>query len=390
MTFATSAPVGHVVCDDRSCIVDANEAARRLLGYPASELRGAPLTSILSKAATAFFQMQVYPTLAQEQRLEEAYISLRAKDGAFVPVLLNAERVSAGDSVENHLVFLPMRRRQLFERELVEAQRAAEKARAAEQAALLRIQAMQAKLALQDRLATIGTMVAGVVHDLNNPLLYTASNLELIDEELSATPADVASVRDMLRDAREGVDRITKLVQGLRSYSRAECSSQELVDLASVIQSSIRMTTHATRTRAHTLVELKRSPALVLGDETRLTQVLVNLLLNAAQAFRIAEPQRNRIQVSLDCAGADRAVVQVSDNGPGVPRELERRIFEPFFTTKPVGEGTGLGLAICAEILASMGGGLELQNAPGVGACFRIELPLATVAAEAKTLATGS
>ncbi|HET9929494.1 MAG TPA: ATP-binding protein [Polyangiaceae bacterium] len=368
--------VGYVVCDDRNLIVEVNAEASRLLEYAPEELRGKPLASILDKPAQAFFQMQVWSTLAQQGRLEEAYVSLLTKDGSRLPVLLNAGRVAQDSVSENHLVFFPMRRRNLFERELVEAQAAAERARQAEQAALARVHGMQVKLALQERLATIGTLVAGVIHELNNPLLYLGSNLELIEEELRAPRADAASVLEMLKDAREGAAQIGKLVKSLRVYAGGNGGSVGPVELSNVVAAAVRMTTHAVKRRALTSVQIEAPAATVLGDETRLTQVLINLLLNASQAFERADPQRNSIRVRVQRDGARYAEVCVADNGPGVPPELRRRIFEPFFTTKPVGEGTGLGLAICADIVASMSGELDVESEPGEGACFRIKLPL--------------
>lgn len=376
MTSVISGPVGHVICDDRNLIVALNEEANRLLGYSELELRGKPLIAILSKGANAFFQMQVWSALAQHQRIEEAYVSLACKGGALLPVLLNAQRVAGEGGFQNHLVFFPMRRRQLFERELLEFQAAAEKAKEAENEALVRIQGMQLKLALQERLATVGTLVAGVMHELNNPLLYVGSNLELMEEELAAASIDSVALREMLKDAREGVSQIGGLVRGLRNYARTDGRAVAPVELCHVVAAAIRMTAHSVKRRAATRVEFEAPSALVLGDETRLTQVIVNLLLNASQAFDRADPDQNDIRVHVQRDGASYAVVRVTDNGPGIPPELQSRIFEPFFTTKPIGEGTGLGLAICADTIQSMGGQLELESTPGKGACFRVKLPL--------------
>jgi C4-dicarboxylate-specific signal transduction histidine kinase len=180
----------------------------------------------------------------------------------------------------------------------------------------------------------------------------------------------------MLKDAREGVAQIGKLVRGLRNYARTEGHSIAPVEICHVVTAAVRMTAHSIKRRARTSLELDVPSALVLGDEARLTQVLVNLLLNASQAFERADPEHNAIRIHVQRDGDGHAIVRVSDNGPGVPPDLHSRIFEPFFTTKPVGEGTGLGLAICADIIASVNGELALESHPGKGACFRIKLPL--------------
>jgi C4-dicarboxylate-specific signal transduction histidine kinase len=148
------------------------------------------------------------------------------------------------------------------------------------------------------------------------------------------------------------------------------------VELCHVVAAAVRMTAHSIKRRARTSVELEVPSALVLGDEARLTQVLVNLLLNASQAFERADPEHNAIRVHVQRDADAHAIVRVSDNGPGVPPDLRSLIFEPFFTTKPVGEGTGLGLAICADIIASVKGELGLESAPGKGACFCVKMPL--------------
>jgi signal transduction histidine kinase len=113
----------------------------------------------------------------------------------------------------------------------------------------------------------------------------------------------------------------------------------------------------------------------ILGNEARLGQVLVNLLVNATQAFPERRSDNNRIRVATRSDEANRVVVEVEDNGKGMSPEVQQRIFDPFFTTKPVGEGTGLGLAICHTIVQSMGGQIEVRSTPGRGTTFVLSLP---------------
>jgi two-component system NtrC family sensor kinase len=134
----------------------------------------------------------------------------------------------------------------------------------------------------------------------------------------------------------------------------------------------------ATRTSARARVELQLGPtATVEADPTRLIQIFVNLMLNAADALPPDGASRNRVSISLRLDGGD-AVVEVADNGPGVPAELRDRVFDPFFTTKPVGEGTGLGLFVTRNLVDAIGGRIALDEAPGGGARFTIRLPTTT------------
>ncbi|HET9954629.1 MAG TPA: ATP-binding protein [Polyangiaceae bacterium] len=378
--------------DDRSRILEVNEACCRLLGYTREELVGRSFNDVLAPSSRLFVQTHVLPMLARIQRFDEAYISVRTRSGEQVPVLLSASRQAPEEGGECHCLFLPMHRRQLFERELLAAQAAAAEARRAEHAALERIQAMQEKLALQERLATVGTLAAGMAHEINNPLGYVATNLQLVEEALRGGVAelDANAMRSMIRDAAEGAERIAKLVRSFKTYSRVELASNAPVDLAHVIDVSVRMTVHEIKARARLELQVTEQPTLVSGDEVRLSQVVVNLLVNAAQAFPRAMPANNQIWLRLDTEADQRVLLEVADNGPGIPRELQERIFEPFFTTKPVGQGTGLGLAICRDIVHSLNGNLSLESEPGRGTRFQIRLPITARGARAPTpLPTG-
>ncbi len=319
-----SSPSGFLAFDDQCVIRDTNEEATRLLGYPREELTGRSLLDILARPARSFFSTQVLPALGQNQRVEETYLSFRTMSGELLPVLLNVERRGAEQAAMNRCAFLPMRRRQLFEGELLEAQSAAEEARAREQAAIERIRAMQAKLALQDRLATLGTLAAGIVHEINNPLSYVSVNLQLLDEALGDGDLERdREARVLTREAMEGIARIGGLLKAMRMFSRFEAEELVVVDLADVVGTSVRMTDHQVREKARVELDL-RPHALVRGDAARMAQVVINLLLNASQAFPAATPAQNRIVVSLRDGANARVVLEVRDNGPGIPAGAAR------------------------------------------------------------------
>ena len=242
------------------------------------------------------------------------------------------------------------------------------------------------RLAQQERLVTIGTLVAGVGHEINNPLAFLLGNLDLALEEIAALAgpspsARLLELRDVVSEARVGADRIRRIVRGLRALSREDVALQA-VDLEPVIDSSISMAQHELRRTTRVERNLADLPP-VLADESRLTQVLVNLLMNAAQALPAATQPTNLVEIRGSRHGVSQVRLSVIDNGPGIPPEFIGRIFDPFFTTKPIGEGTGLGLAVSRTIVHALGGTLTVESEAGAGASFHIDLPMALDSSEA-------
>ena len=242
--------------------------------------------------------------------------------------------------------------------------------------------ALRARISRQERLVTAGTLAAGVGHEINNPLTYVGANVELAIEEVSAVaegapPTRLREVVEILEDAREGTNRIRKIVRGLRAFAREDVPLGA-VDVWSTLEMSIDLASHELRKSAHVSAE-RAEVSLVLADEGRLAQVFVNLLVNAAQAFPTADPENNRIVVRAGMLPDGRVWVEVEDNGPGIAPDVLSRIYDPFFTTKSVGQGTGLGLAISHNIIVSLlGGELTCQTERGKGTTFRVVLPPAT------------
>jgi PAS domain S-box-containing protein len=247
---------------------------------------------------------------------------------------------------------------------------------------------LERRLEMADRLASLGTMAAGVAHEINNPLIAVTANLAFVREKLDeltgdAAPADPAQVRrqleglrDAVADSQNAAHRIARVVADLKVFARPAEEQPRRADVAISLDWAIRTTAHELRQRARLVREVGALPP-VRGDEARLGQVFVNLLINAAHAIAPGAADRNLVRVTGAVVG-DRVVVEVHDTGGGIPDDVRARIFEPFFTTKPVGVGTGLGLFICHSIVESMGGELTLDTRPGVGSTFRVALPLAT------------
>ncbi len=254
---------------------------------------------------------------------------------------------------------------------LVEAQRSVREGEATRTS-------LQTRLMLADRLVSVGTLAAGVAHEINNPLMYVIANLEFVSRALgtadgASTDEKRARLLRAMAQAREGADRVTQIVRGLRTFSRGDEDRRGPVSVVDVIESSLAMAWNEIRHRAR-LVRAFGAVALVEANEARLGQVFLNLLVNAAQAIPEGHVDRHEIRVSAWNDGSH-VVVEVRDTGDGIAPEIQGRIFDPFFTTKPVGEGTGLGLSICHGIVTGLGGEITVESAQGVGSTFRVSLP---------------
>jgi len=238
---------------------------------------------------------------------------------------------------------------------------------------------LRAKLLLSDRMASLGTLAAGIAHEINNPLAYVTANLEVVADTLGADPAaasadDHADLQAAIGDAREGAERVRKIVRGLRSFSRSEEEKRVPTALPDVLAAAIRLTGNEVKHRAVLVLELGATPA-VLADDGRLTQVFINLLINAAHAIPEGNTDANRITLRTRTDRDGRAVTEIEDTGAGMHPEVAARAFDPFFTTKEIGEGTGLGLSICHGIISGLGGQIAIETTPGRGCLVRVVLP---------------
>jgi PAS domain S-box-containing protein len=240
-------------------------------------------------------------------------------------------------------------------------------------------QELQAELAFADRLASIGTLAAGVAHEINNPLSYLLANLDFVQQQLRGggeRPADRSAQLAAAEEAADGARRIAEIVRGLRVFSRRDrAESSGRVDVAAAVQAAVRMAQGQARPRARLVVDLADDTPHIPGREHEVAQVALNLIVNAIQAIPEGRPDRNEVRVSTRAAPGGGAVLTVSDTGDGIAPDHLRRVFDPFFTTKPHGEGSGLGLPICRGIVERMGGSILLESAPGRGTTFTVELP---------------
>jgi signal transduction histidine kinase len=233
-----------------------------------------------------------------------------------------------------------------------------------------------------ERIRALGTLVATVAHEINNPLTYVITCLELASNQVRKLnlvegpelPISVELSRN-LADATDGASRIASVVKLLSTFSRADATASDEVDVSRAVQAAMRLARHQIARNTRFIEELAPVPR-VRGNEGRLAQVVLNLLINAAQAVSSDSNARPQILVTTRHAGPS-VVIEVSDTGPGIEPALLDKIFEPFFTTKPAGMGTGLGLSISRDIIRGMGGNLTVRSVLGQGATFVITLPVA-------------
>lgn len=246
----------------------------------------------------------------------------------------------------------------------------------------------EVRSALNYRLTALGTLVAGVTHELSNPLsaLYGISELMRIElDQITSgqAPQQIQPSLDRLRQLTGSMDEASHslgdIVSDLRLFSAPQEDELETVDVRSSLDTALRRTSTLVRDRARLVLELEAAP-MVKASKRRLVQVFINLLTNAAQAMPASGRTSNRLVVRLDTAPDGGARVSIRDNGAGMSAETARNIFDPFFTTKPLGEGSGLGLSISHGIVRSFHGQISVVTEPGRGSLFIVTIPAARLA----------
>jgi C4-dicarboxylate-specific signal transduction histidine kinase len=255
---------------------------------------------------------------------------------------------------------------------------------------------LDALLVHGDRLATLGTLSAAVAHELTSPLTVTLTSFDLLCGELARLTealgethaAALARCLELATEGREASHRMRAIAADLRRYVRRDAEAPVPVDLEGVIARAVALASHATRNRVSVTIDVQPGAPRVSGQPMRFEQVVVNLLVNAAQAIPPAQ-RDGAVRVSLGATDDGWARLQVADNGPGVAPHVQARLFSPFVTTKPEGQGTGLGLSVVADIVRAAGGRIEHRPTPGGGATFCVLLPPAPVMAEVRGGAVG-
>src|SRR3954471_20106990 len=341
-------------------VVSVNRAFSRLTGYEAAEIVGRSWETTISTADRPLVRTDLQTA---KEKVDRDVHGAR-KDGTPFDMQLSVVPVvdlqGSRPTPKGHYFFI---------RDLTDRRR------------------MENQLIFAGRMAAVGTLAAGVAHEINNPLAYIVANIDFARHQIttvasrlsrSAAGGGPAHVLDetgeALTEARQGAERVRNIVRDLRVFARGDEDQSGPVAIRRVLDSSINIAWNEIRHRARLVKDYGDTP-MVEGNESRLGQVFLNLLLNAAHAIPEGETERNEIRVTTRTDANGRAVVEVRDSGMGIPAEIRERIFDPFFTTKPASEGTGLGLWICSGILSALGGEVRVDSEIGRGSTFRVTLP---------------
>jgi two-component system NtrC family sensor kinase len=388
---------------DAILIVDDDESIRNLMSRIVKMLNGTPVVAAsIAEAeqavgARAFACALIDKNLGKDQNGLDFLRWIRLKQPDCAPVMVTAfgniesavEALRLGaadyllkpfalDVISHRLDLLCERRRMIHERDL-----------------------LQTQLMQTDRLAALGTLAAGVVHEINNPLTYLVSNLDYLRERLDAMAklsgaldAELKDLRDVVVETQEGATQMAAVVNHIKTFARHEDAKRGRVHLRSLLEGALKMSTVLIRHRAQLKRDFGQAPDVEALD-FQLAQVFINLLVNAAQSITEGAAHENEVGVRLFTGAGGEAVVEISDTGAGMSPEILGRLFEPFFTTKPPGMGTGVGLTICRNIVEGHGGRIEVESTVGKGSLFRVILPamaaaiaLVPVAAAAPTPVT--
>jgi two-component system, NtrC family, sensor kinase len=236
---------------------------------------------------------------------------------------------------------------------------------------------IQGQIMQSEKLAAIGQLAAGVMHEINNPLATISACVAAIEGRLSGlAEGEKGAVDEYLEIIDKEVDRCTRIVDGLLDFSRPKGKAKTRVALNAIVEETLFLLKHHRRFKRLTLVrELDPSIPATMGNAEQLTQVFMALMLNAVDAVDEGRGQLT-IRTARNRSHTDEVVVEIEDNGVGIPRADQSKIFEPFYTTKPPGRGTGLGLSICYGIVEDHRGRIEVESQPGRGSIFRVFLPV--------------
>lgn len=369
-----------VVGDTAGRIVEVNAAAERALGRATAQLAGTPLAGIFDQASQAALGRLVAAARRRE-RVSDLELVLRGAEGAF-PVSVNSSIRYTPRGRSAGLV--------LVGRPTGELRRAYGDLAAAHE----RLKETQQQLVHSEKMASLGRLVAGVAHELNNPISFVYGNAHALRRQADRLTAYIAAL-DAGRPAAEaraahrvdkaladlpstidglaeGAERVRDIVAELRRFAATDKAPADVFDLGAVLRAAVTWVARAQMPDLEVDFDLPED-FLAFGLSAHSHQVVMNLVQNAIDAMAEAPPPHRLVICGRIEDG--QAVAEIRDSGPGIAADVLSRIFDPFFTTKPVGKGTGLGLAISDRIVSDQGGALSAANHPGGGAVFTLRLP---------------
>jgi len=329
-----------------------NGAGQSLLGLSADESLGLPIAGLVPERLRPVVQDEILPTLLRDGRWTGEAVLL-ARDGREVAVSVVAVAHRAADGA---VEFLSAIVRDMTERKRIEAE----------------LRRQREALSQTEKLTTMGTVLAGVAHELNNPLTAVTGYANLLRQDLAGTPSATRA-----ENIAHAADRCASIVRNFLALARKYPPERQVVRLNDIARDAAELLAYNLRVDGiEVRLDLEEGLPVLWADPHQLHQVVVNLITNARDELRKAPAPRRLTLRTHAGKTRGRVAVDVEDTGPGVSEEIRDRIFEPFFTTKPVGQGTGFGLSLCHGIVEGHGGTLSLVSEPGAGAIFRVELPV--------------
>ncbi len=369
---------GIVIMDDQGLVVDFNPAAEAIFGYTKTEALGRPVADLIipeefrtahTEGMRAYLETGLSRVLGKRLELPAVLA-----DGTRIPIELAITDVTRGG-------------RRLFAahmRDLSAAKRAEEE-----------IKRQRNALHQKEKLAALGSLLAGVAHELNNPLSIVTGQTMMLREQVAKEGAHLPFAEKLLSRCDRiatAANRCARIVRSFLAMARQKEAERKATKLVDVVNEAVDLLSYNMRAAGVRVeCELDSSLPPLMLDAGQIHQVLLNLLVNAQQALEetVTSERRIAIHLGLDASG-DAVLLKVEDNGPGIPDQIRSRVFDPFFTTKPQGAGTGIGLAVSRGLIEAHGGTLELIDAPSGGACFQVHLPLLPADERAETETEGS
>jgi PAS domain S-box-containing protein len=346
---------GVLVLDRAGAILDCNPSAERMLGFARADALGRTQGALLAPGRPDELTPAMREALAREGRWSRE-IDVRRHDGGelTVDVVAVPLRGPEGEPIGSVALF----------RDVTDRKR------------------MEARLVASDRYASLGTLAAGLAHEINNPLAFVTASITHALREIAGGPSAIDArrledLRGALQDAKEGAGRIAAIVRDLGALARpARPGETEPVDVNHAIGVVLRTAGNELRQRCRVETTLGEVPP-VRGDESAIAQVLLSLVVNAAQAIPEGAAARNEIRISTRLGEDGRVLVEIADTGVGIPPESLGRVFDPFFTTSPGGSASGIGLSVSQGIVAGLGGEIRVESEVGKGTRFQVHLPAA-------------
>jgi signal transduction histidine kinase len=240
----------------------------------------------------------------------------------------------------------------------------------------------ETRRAQAERLAIVGRLASGVAHEINNPLAFVKANVGVLRRAFTGEEeVEEDELREVLNDTSSGIDRICQIVADLKTFAREDSGVLEPVDLRETVQGAARLAAVRMPRDMKVHLELPAAMPFVRANQRKLSQVMLNLLVNSGEALEENRTPNPQVRIKAVVEG-DAVRITITDNGPGIPATLLARMFEPFFTTKAPGKGTGLGLALSREYVTTFGGTLQVHNVEPCGAEFVMTLKATAVTGE--------